>query len=144
MRESAPSERFQDWAQECLASDEAATFRPDVREAGAAPLAGLLDAACRRAGGDLEAVEAEHLLRALRHDLHAAMGSSARPQLPALASAFLAFLQTTGRLSGGASMGEALLSGAASGEDVAPSATAGRNDPCPCGSGRKYKKCCGV
>ena len=20
----------------------------------------------------------------------------------------------------------------------------GRNDPCPCGSGRKYKKCCGV
>jgi SWIM/SEC-C metal-binding protein len=26
----------------------------------------------------------------------------------------------------------------------AKSATApGRNDPCPCGSGRKYKKCCG-
>ncbi|MEW6071058.1 MAG: PBPRA1643 family SWIM/SEC-C metal-binding motif protein [Planctomycetota bacterium] len=22
--------------------------------------------------------------------------------------------------------------------------TTGRNDPCPCGSGRKYKKCCGV
>jgi uncharacterized protein YecA (UPF0149 family) len=22
------------------------------------------------------------------------------------------------------------------------SASAGRNDPCPCGSGRKYKKCC--
>jgi len=20
----------------------------------------------------------------------------------------------------------------------------GRNDPCPCGSGRKYKKCCGT
>jgi uncharacterized protein len=25
-----------------------------------------------------------------------------------------------------------------------PSAGAGRNDPCPCGSGRKYKKCCGA
>ena len=24
-----------------------------------------------------------------------------------------------------------------------PSATVGRNDPCPCGSGKKYKKCCG-
>jgi len=23
-------------------------------------------------------------------------------------------------------------------------ATAGRNDPCPCGSGKKYKKCCGI
>jgi len=21
--------------------------------------------------------------------------------------------------------------------------TVGRNDPCPCGSGKKYKKCCG-
>ncbi|MBW1707552.1 MAG: SEC-C domain-containing protein, partial [Deltaproteobacteria bacterium] len=20
----------------------------------------------------------------------------------------------------------------------------GRNDPCPCGSGKKYKKCCGA
>lgn len=24
-----------------------------------------------------------------------------------------------------------------------PSAKVGRNDPCPCGSGKKYKKCCG-
>jgi uncharacterized protein len=22
--------------------------------------------------------------------------------------------------------------------------TPGRNDPCPCGSGKKYKKCCGA
>jgi preprotein translocase subunit SecA len=26
----------------------------------------------------------------------------------------------------------------------APNANVGRNDPCPCGSGRKYKKCCGA
>ena len=25
----------------------------------------------------------------------------------------------------------------------APAPTVGRNDPCPCGSGKKYKKCCG-
>lgn len=24
-----------------------------------------------------------------------------------------------------------------------PAPKAGRNDPCPCGSGKKYKKCCG-
>jgi SEC-C motif-containing protein len=36
-----------------------------------------------------------------------------------------------------------------SGETVAPqqvvrsSPKVGRNDPCPCGSGKKYKKCCG-
>ena len=27
---------------------------------------------------------------------------------------------------------------------VPRSAKVGRNDPCPCGSGRKYKKCCGM
>ncbi|MBR1588378.1 MAG: SEC-C domain-containing protein, partial [Kiritimatiellae bacterium] len=25
----------------------------------------------------------------------------------------------------------------------APAPAVGRNDPCPCGSGKKYKKCCG-
>ena len=25
----------------------------------------------------------------------------------------------------------------------APAAKVGRNDPCPCGSGVKFKKCCG-
>jgi preprotein translocase subunit SecA len=37
--------------------------------------------------------------------------------------------------------------GAAQGMPGAPvrssAPTAGRNDPCPCGSGKKYKKCCG-
>jgi len=28
------------------------------------------------------------------------------------------------------------------GESVVPSPTAGRNDACPCGSGRKFKHCC--
>ena len=28
-------------------------------------------------------------------------------------------------------------------ETLAPRAPVGRNDPCPCGSGKKYKKCCG-
>jgi preprotein translocase subunit SecA len=27
---------------------------------------------------------------------------------------------------------------------VRSGAKVGRNDPCPCGSGKKYKKCCGV
>lgn len=27
---------------------------------------------------------------------------------------------------------------------VTPRSSVGRNDPCPCGSGRKHKRCCGV
>lgn len=29
-------------------------------------------------------------------------------------------------------------------EPAAPTGKVGRNDPCPCGSGKKYKKCCGA
>ena len=28
-------------------------------------------------------------------------------------------------------------------EPIHADKTVGRNDPCPCGSGKKYKKCCG-
>ena len=28
--------------------------------------------------------------------------------------------------------------------NIRPQAKVGRNDPCPCGSGRKYKRCCGA
>jgi preprotein translocase subunit SecA len=41
----------------------------------------------------------------------------------------------------------ALASGGAGGGKQEPPKAAGkkvgRNDPCPCGSGKKYKKCCG-
>jgi uncharacterized protein len=30
------------------------------------------------------------------------------------------------------------------GAPVRPGPKVGRNDPCPCGSGKKYKKCCGA
>ena len=29
-------------------------------------------------------------------------------------------------------------------EPLRAAAVPGRNDPCPCGSGRKFKKCCGA
>ena len=28
-------------------------------------------------------------------------------------------------------------------QEKSPSLKVGRNDPCPCGSGKKYKRCCG-
>ena len=31
-----------------------------------------------------------------------------------------------------------------SGRAAAPAERTGRNDPCPCGSGRKFKQCCGA
>jgi len=43
---------------------------------------------------------------------------------------------------------QARMAGATNGNKpqqvVRGAAKVGRNDPCPCGSGKKYKKCCGV
>jgi preprotein translocase subunit SecA len=61
----------------------------------------------------------------------AAQPSGARPGLPQAGPA-----AGTRPASG---PGRAAAAGAA-----APRARAGRNDPCPCGSGKKYKKCCGA
>jgi preprotein translocase subunit SecA len=48
-----------------------------------------------------------------------------------------------GALPGDARPGLPQARGAAA-RPVAATARAGRNDPCPCGSGKKYKKCCGA
>jgi uncharacterized protein len=44
----------------------------------------------------------------------------------------------------GRSIAAILAEGAATERTPRRHAKTGRNDPCPCGSGRKYKKCCGV
>ena len=77
--------------------------------------------------------------------------ASAKGDVPALCGAFLAELETQGRLGGGRMLGayaRALndaFEEAASGKPkpiVRPGSRLRRNDPCPCGSGKKYKKCC--
>ena len=81
----------------------------------------------------------------------------ARPHAPEVVARFLEYLQESGRLGEGddwaaqiriiaRSYQERLKPGGGvkgftirKPEGVSP---VGRNDPCPCGSGRKYKKCC--
>ncbi len=75
----------------------------------------------------------------------------ARPKVPRLISNFCADLERRGRLANGemlgkeiAAMREAFLESMSEKQKpvVRPSEKIGRNDPCPCGSGQKYKKCC--
>ena len=44
----------------------------------------------------------------------------------------------------GRSIAEVLAERDADAPELTHDAKVGRNDPCPCGSGRKYKKCCGA
>ena len=59
--------------------------------------------------------------------------------------ALLEELERQGRLGGGGTLAKyvrALADAFAGGPIRNPGSRIGRNDPCPCGSGRKYKQCC--
>jgi len=146
-------ETIESWAADFAAQD-ALTDRPAaLREHAAAVLAAFLDAACARRGvepGDVE--EADLRAGLLEGVAPLALPEAAHAGVPALCADFLAWLQGEGRLGGGRQMGafvRALAPGyaeRASGKrkpDRRPGSKLGRNDPCPCGSGKKYKKCCG-
>lgn len=81
----------------------------------------------------------------------------ARPHVPEVVARFLEYLQDSGRVGEGSdwatqirvigqSYGQRLKpEGGTRGVTIRKPADAsplGRNDPCPCGSGKKYKKCC--
>ncbi len=84
-----------------------------------------------------------------------ALPMEARLAAPEAIAALLEWLQGAGRLADGAHLGLMVMAMAdeyrkrvgPSGLRMPPRrapAPIGRNDPCPCGSGKKYKKCCGA
>ncbi|MGH7163747.1 MAG: SEC-C metal-binding domain-containing protein, partial [Planctomycetota bacterium] len=61
-----------------------------------------------------------------------------------LCGAFLEELEEQGRLGGGRALGAYVraLRDAFNPKPIRAPSRVGRNDPCPCGSGKKYKRCC--
>lgn len=81
----------------------------------------------------------------------------ARPMVPEVIARFLEYLRESGRVGEGSdwaaqvrAIGRSYVArlkpdGGVKGVTIRKAAGAspiGRNDPCPCGSGKKYKKCC--
>lgn len=118
-------------------------------------------AAEKRGITNLTALSARDVEAVLLQDMpHALAASSAplpaRKALPQLLTAFFDFLRSTGRWPAAgawAACSEAVGArftallredGSVRGQTYKkPGSDVGRNDPCPCGSGKKYKKCCG-
>ena len=132
--------------------------RPAAREGAARlgedvgqVLASFLEGACHggKAPADIEPEDAAHSF--LDHVSNLELPAEKKAALPAVVAAFLADLEDQGRLAGGrgmasrvrASADEFRRRAAGRGPDLTrPSSKIGRNDPCPCGSGKKYKHCC--
>ena len=123
-----------------------------LREYAPEVLTTFLSAACDQRDVEPAEIEEPDLKPALlEHVARIEMAGSARPGVPELCGSFLSAMQDQGRLSGGHTMGlyvKALRQpylDAAQGRGQTirgPETKLGRNDPCPCGSGKKYKKCC--
>jgi hypothetical protein len=143
-------EQAEDWASEFAGSTVFSLLADDVKEQ--APL--VVAEALRRAG----ALSEEALRRVLLEELPAlALPAPVRTAAPDLLRAFLEWLQDSGRFGEGYALGIFVAALAPAYRErcspkgglrtppiVNKTAAIGRNDPCPCGSGKKYKKCCGA
>lgn len=145
-------QQIENWVSDFCSSDAILSFPSAVREHAPAILVKFLCAAC-----DVRNVEPGELEEA---DLKAALlgpiaklnlPATTKDKVPALCGALLGHMETEGRLSDGRLLGAYVhalneaFADAASGKPkpiVRPGSRLKRNDPCPCGSGRKYKKCC--
>lgn len=144
-------ERIENWVSDFCASDAVRAFGGGIREYAGDVLGKFLIAACEAGGHAPDEIEEPDVRAGLLRVAKLELPASIRAEIPSLCAAFLADLETVGRLGGGRALGayaRALKDAyeeASSGKPkpiVRAGSRLGRNDPCPCGSGRKYKKCC--
>jgi hypothetical protein len=141
------------WVGDYCGSDALSLFPTAVGECAQAALETLLEQACARAGAAPEALAEEDLKHGLLEGVaRLGLPEAARPFIPSLCRAFLEDLQKRGRIGNGLTLGryvgalkQAFLDASADkpATFTRPADKIGRNDLCPCGSGKKYKKCCG-
>jgi SEC-C motif-containing protein len=144
-------EQIENWAGDYCAGDAIRPFPAPLREFAHEVLVRLLAGACEARDIGLQEIGEPDLRRALLSEVALLdLPAQLREEVPALCGSFLAELEREGRLGDGRALGAfvralkpAFLE--ATGKAVPyqkPGTPVSRNDPCPCGSGKKYKKCC--
>ena len=145
-------ETIENWVSDFCTSDAAAREAPGARDAGAPLLVAFLVSACEHRERDPDELEEDDVRHGLLSGVaELALDDAARAAAPAWCAALLAELEAGGRLARGRALGTFVRALAPAFRDAAapsaptivnPGSRIGRNDPCPCGSGKKYKKCC--
>jgi hypothetical protein len=145
-------EMLENWAADFCQSDALTLFPGEIAGDAQAVLSTLLTAACGRRGVAPTALDEEDLKHAVLGAVaRLAVADGARAFVPSLCRAYLEDLQRQGRIGNGLALGryvgalrQAYLEASAAkpAPFQRPGSKIGRNDPCPCGSGKKYKKCC--
>ena len=145
-------ERLEGWVSDFCEGDGLRGAPSELVEQGSALLMSWLVRACDQADVEPEDLSQGDLREALLQSIACtALSEEAHAAIPELCRDFLSQLEDEGRLAEGRAMGLSLYAQRSAyeravsgkGETITrPGAKLGRNDPCPCGSGKKYKRCC--
>lgn len=142
---------IENWASDFATSDAGRRFPAPCADHAPEILTTFLASAAEGPDG-LEGV-GEHAVRhaLVDHVAGLALPKDVRSQVPELCAAFLEDLEQQGRLGDGRTLARFVRAArpafeGARGAGATPhrrvASKLSPNDPCPCGSGRKYKKCC--
>jgi hypothetical protein len=140
-----------------LTSEHLLFLDPAIKENADGVLRAFFQKAGERGASSLEALKAAVVEAVLLQDLgRLDLPLEGKRALPDLFAGFFGYLKDTGRFPAAGSWeicAEAVKGrfaaslrddGTVRGETFKKTASdVGRNDPCPCGSGQKFKKCCG-
>ncbi len=150
--DSYTRERIENWVGDFVHGDRAREFAAATIEFAPEILVRFLCAASDARGVGLDELsEADVRASLLGEVARLNLSPSVRRETPSLCAAFLSELEREGRLGGGRALSsfvralQGAFDTAAGGPQkpfVRPGSELSRNDPCPCGSGKKYKKCC--
>ena len=140
-----------------LGSERMLFLDPAIKEHADGVLRAFFEEAAKRGADSLESLTAKTVEVVLfQHLGRLAVSAEAKRAAPDLLEGFFGYLRETGRYPGadawqicvealGGRFRDSIRGdGSVKGETFRKNYSAvGRNDPCPCGSGKKFKKCCG-
>ena len=140
-------EKIENWVSDFCQSDRCATLPADLREHAPRLLMAFLQGACEKRGIDIaEIVEGDLASGIEQLALRRPAPQPVLERFPELGAAFFDLMELQGRVAGAESLGLHLRAQrqrlTAPQPVKRPGSKVNRNDPCPCGSGLKYKKCC--
>jgi hypothetical protein len=152
MADDFAADAIANWVGDFCQSDALGLFPSALAESAQAVLEVLLETAVARRGAALAELTDEDLKHGLLAGVtRVAVAEDARAFVPSLCRAFLEDLQKRGRIGTGYTLGRYVgalkqpyldATAAKAPTFQREASKIGRNDPCPCGSGKKFKKCC--
>ena len=139
------TETIENWISDWCLSDAARPFGPEALRYAPLAMSAFLEAACAARDVMPNELEPSDVQPGLNAVLKKKWPAAVESRFGDMCASLLGYLETAGRLGGGGELAQLVR---ARGRQftpqtiVRPGAKVGRNDPCPCGSGKKYKKCC--